>query len=103
MTKVAQLTVEVVSGKKKEKKEKPYKRPYCPRQRKCPDAANVNMAVEEAQQIGGGARENTLRANEAGRQAAEVGNLARAQPPRLGPEASGRARASGAVRPLPCA
>lgn len=76
MTKVAQLTVEVVSGK--EKKKKTYKRPYCPRQRKCPDAANVNMAVEGAQRIGGGARDNTLRTNEAGRQAAEVGNLARA-------------------------
>lgn len=61
------------------------------------------MAVEEAQQIGGGARENTLRANEAGRQVAEVGNLARAEPPRLGPEASGRARASEAVRLLPSA
>lgn len=71
MSKVAQLIVEVVSKKKERKKEKPYKRPYCPRQRKCPDAANVNMAVEEAQQIGGGARENTLRVNEAGRQAAE--------------------------------
>lgn len=46
MTKVAQLTVEVESG---EKKKKTYKRPYCPRQRKCPDAANVNMAVEQAQ------------------------------------------------------
>ncbi|KAM7337900.1 hypothetical protein ACRRTK_004019 [Alexandromys fortis] len=82
--------------------EETYKRPHCPRQRKCSGAANVDMAVREAQRIGGGASEVMLDAKLGGRRrrwviSRERSRLGSARKPqggreRVGPSACCRVR-----------
>lgn len=82
-----------------------YKSPYCPRQRKCPGAANVNMAVKEGQRIGGGAGEVMLAFAKQGggrrwvisRELSRLGSARKPQGGRapVGPSACCRVRKSG--------